>query len=103
MTPLETLRAARQLISDPAKWTQGDFARDSLGLCADPHGYKAVCFCARGAIQKITKEDDGPAEKALVDTCSVLHDMYVEEFNDTHTHAEILALFDAAIAELEGV
>jgi hypothetical protein len=24
-------------------------------------------------------------------------------FNDTHTHAEVLALFDAAIAELEGV
>lgn len=39
MTPLETLKAARQLISDPAKWT----------------------------------------------------------------HAEVLALFDAAIAELEGV
>jgi hypothetical protein len=27
----------------------------------------------------------------------------LDTFNDTHTHAEVLALFDAAIAELEGV
>lgn len=101
MTPLETLKAARDLISDPARWTQVVFARDSIGMDVEPTSYRAVCFCSIGAIRKFERKMSD-AEKTLLGVCSKIHDTYVEEFNDTHTHAEVLALFDAAIAELEG-
>ncbi len=104
MTPLETLKAARQLISDPAKWTQGELARDADGNETNPNYDSATCFCAHGAIQYFTKDETlSEADRLLIAVCSDEHDCYVEEFNDTHTHAEVLALFDAAIAELEGV
>ena len=101
MTPLETLKAARQLISDPAKWTNSYYARDSIGIDVSPSSDKAVCFCSIGAIRKFS-EVLSEAEMFLLGFCSETHDTYAEEFNDTHTHAEVLALFDAAIAELEG-
>lgn len=104
MTPLETLKAARQLISDPAKWTQRFMARD-----ADKHptyvGSKSAdCWCSMGAICHVVGglcQSDG--EAALAALGATIGGKNVVRFNDTHTHAEVLALFDAAIAELEGV
>jgi hypothetical protein len=103
MTPLETLKAARQLISHPAKWTQGEFARDIDGDASGVLVARAHCFCALGAIEKAygscawTEADD-----AISRVCRRKFGQEVGHFNDTHTHAEVLALFDAAIAELEG-
>jgi hypothetical protein len=103
MTPLETLKAARQLITDPAKWTQGVSARNKAkkGVC--PLAEDAVCFCSLGAIRNVVGNDDESFDVAW----DALHDNspigLVAAFNDTHTHAEVLALFDAAIAELEAV
>ena len=102
MTPLETLKAARDLISDPARWTQGCAARNVNGEPVDLMDNTAVCWCALGAIS-ITDLMRGigisDASKALR---RVTPFGLVGQFNDTHTHAEVLALFDAAIAELEG-
>ena len=105
MTPLETLKAARQLISDPAKWTQGKGARMfnlKPVFARDP---AAVCWCSMGAIYKqCTDQDRSTSDFAfsvLDKKCWNLHGISAVNFNDTHTHAEVLALFDAAIAELE--
>jgi hypothetical protein len=104
MTPLETLKAARQLITDPAKWTQGELARDAEGNEINPNNDLATCFCAHGAIQYFTADETlSNADILLIAVCSDKHDCYVEDYNDTHTHAEVIALFDAAIAGLEGV
>ena len=106
MTPLETLKAARQLISDPAKWTQGEFARDATGYAVRPINDDCVCFCALGAIAHVDKTHKlrgSAAEKYLSKLCEKSRNISIGIFNDTHTHAEVLALFDAAIAELEGV
>ena len=103
MTPLETLRAARDLISDPARWTQDELARDADGEEICPTEELAVCYCSFGAIQRFTKENEmTDADNHLQDVCLRLFGISVIELNDTHTHAEVLALFDAAIAELEG-
>jgi hypothetical protein len=103
MTPLKTLKAARQLISDPAKWTQGEVARDKSGKGLD-HALSggAVCWCSLGAIRKVVEnyDDFDEAYDILRDKGKIKQ---IANFNDTHTHAEVLALFDAAIAELEGV
>ena len=103
MTPLETLKAARQLISDPAKWTQRWMARD-----ADKHptyvGSKSAdCWCSMGAIAHVAGLSSPESDAALTLLGDLSGKKSVVHFNDTHTHAEVLALFDAAIAELEGV
>jgi len=105
MTPLETLKAARDLISDPARWTQGEYARDADGIVIRPWSKNATCFCAYGAIQRFTETEDAVSEADffLKKTCTEKFQLDVVTLNDTHTHAEVLALFDAAIAELEWV
>jgi hypothetical protein len=111
MTPLETLKAARQtlkaarqLITDPAKWTQNAFARDKNGKMISPTNNGAVCFCALGAIRFVTKEPKITVADIFLNAVSnSKNGEDLDTFNDTHTHAEVLALFDAAIAELEGV
>jgi hypothetical protein len=104
MTPLETLKAARQLITDPAKWTQGEFARDVDGSASFALSERAHCYCALGALEKVIgRPDYTDAYDKLWRVCRTKFGTDVAAFNDTHTHAEVLALFDAAIAELEGV
>jgi hypothetical protein len=55
---VETLKAARALISDRSKWTQGQgqplfrAARDAQGQHCNPDDPAAVCWCAHGAIEK---------------------------------------------------
>ena len=103
MTPLETLKAARDLISDPARWTQGALARDANGNEIDSTDNGAICWCSFGAIQVYTqKKWLTDVDHYLQKVCCELFDTSAERYNDTHTHAEVLALFDAAIAELEG-
>jgi hypothetical protein len=102
MTPLETLKAARDLISDPARWTQGCAARNANGESVDLMDEPAVCWCALGAIARtelVRGSGISDASKALR---RVTPFGLVAHFNDTHDHAEVIALFDAAIAELEG-
>ena len=103
MTPLETLKAARQLITDPAKWTQGTLARTKFQNTCQVQSKYAECFCAWGAVHRVSNGVENPeVDTTLQGVCSKTSGMYVAAFNDTHTHAEVLALFDAAIAELEG-
>ena len=102
MTPLETLKAARDLISDPARWTQGEYARDADGEEVKAWSEDAACFCAYGAIQRFTEREDSEVDFYLKKACSEKFQSDVVTINDTHTHAEVIALFDAAIAELEG-
>lgn len=105
---LETLQKARDLISDPKRWTQGAFARDTLGrdlFDAGEEDFEPVCFCSLGALAHVSGlHPDGtlPGESTLAEV--IAKDLglppeigFVPDFNDTHTHAEVLAAFDAAI------
>ena len=94
---LETLLKARDLISDPKRWTQRSFAVHEDGGDCLPEDDGAVCFCAEGALirasgSKLTHGYPKELEKALE---AEMGDIW--HFNDTHTHAEVLAAFDAAI------
>ncbi len=90
---VETLKAARELISVPERWTQGESARGKTGRKVDFRGPYAVCWCSSGAVYKI----GGP--------CTSMANRYMDRatggdyvtFNDTHTHPEVLAAFDKAI------
>ena len=102
MTTLDVLKAARELISDPARWTQGFFARDGAGMPAYASDPRATRWCLEGALIKFCLGDASYAAALMV----LRREQPVPQlpayvYNDDHTHAEVLALFDAAIARLE--
>lgn len=105
MTDLETLIAARAVIERPENWCQGYAAMTSGGRPAFADNPKAVRFCALGAIGRVLGRGIGlrtdPGVLALVAACPCAPDYsvaIVAPFNNTHTHPEVLALFDRAIA-----
>lgn len=100
----EMLRAARALIDTPEKWTQRQFAKDAAGHTIDFVNPDAVCFCACGALRRL-HGINGRVERVLADAMSSpsgeVAAVRIVNFNDTHTHAEVLAAFDRAIEEAE--
>jgi hypothetical protein len=107
MNTVEILKAARDLIADETKWTQGCSAKDAKGEYVSPLSVEAVCFCAIGAVSKVSGQPAFVADKSeparyLWEVIGV-RDQFVFEFNDTHTHPEVIALFDKAIARAEQV
>jgi hypothetical protein len=54
MKPSEVLKAAREKISTPEKWTKGKFARNSLGLEVPFLDQAATCWCLVGALSVFT-------------------------------------------------
>lgn len=99
MTVKEVLIAARAKIADPANWTQGMLARDASGIPVEVCSSRAACWCAVGAVA-----ESAPYEltNTTVEFLNKAAGMQIETFNDTHTHAEVLAKFDEAIAAQGG-
>ena len=99
MTTLEILRAARELISDPAKWTQGAYARDEKGfqLCT---GYDtgATCWCAIGALEHIYAS---MSELEAIRYLTLAVSEWPAKVNDHKGHAAVLDMYDRAIALAE--
>lgn len=95
---VEILREARDLISDRDRWCQGVEALTKEGIDVDARHPKAIRWCALGAVWKlpIKHKDWEDAVRVLYAGCGSL-----TEFNDSHTHAEVLALFDDAIQRAE--
>lgn len=105
MTTLEILKAARELISVPERWTRDYYAKTEDGLNVASNDPRAVKWCALGAIERGGKHDRG----ASSDTEDFIEKLIgnpsrsLASFNDSHTHPDVLALFDRAIAKLESV
>lgn len=72
-TAVEVLRQAKALISNRQNWTQQCEARNKDLQPCPPNHPDAVAFCISGA------------------------DYTVEQYNDTHTHRQVLQLIDTAI------
>ncbi len=102
MTTLAVLKAGRALIADEKKWTRDEYALDRYGRSIEPHFKRAVCFCSAGSLSHVTGIPIGKIE-ARNPAWQLLDDetQNISEFNDTHTHAEVLAAWDRAIASLE--
>lgn len=109
----EVLKAARELITDPKRWTQGWFARTIQDGQVGPEHKFAVCFCSLGALYKaepglwqLEEDGDGDGQETTSDAieflqkfCDGHHGMDIAMFNDNRTHKEVLELFDKAIEE----
>lgn len=109
LSPLEALQKARDLVSDPKRWTQNAFARDEDGRDGpsyDGDWFEPVCFCSLGALAHVCgmePEHELPGEDVLAGVIAEQNGLeydlsLIHEFNDSHTHAEVLAIFDLAIA-----
>lgn len=103
MNQIEILKAARALILDPQAWTQNVSARNQHGVPVDVSSPQATCFCALGAIFSLTNDfgHEDAVEALSHEVWKQGCGIFVAEFNDTHTHTEVIALFDKAIASLE--
>lgn len=97
MTTLETLKAARKLVTPKDRWTKDANARGKSGKEVLVNSRYAICYCANGAIWKSSKERFWDALQALEDVTKC----DIATFNDTHTHGEVLRAFDEAIKKLE--
>lgn len=105
LTSREILCAARKIISDPSRWHQGSHFKDADAAEVfyfawhNPDFVVPPC-CGFGAIMSVAPKTV-EARTALNKVCLELHDMRFPTFNDaaTTTHADILAVFDAAIAK----
>ena len=92
----ENLIAAKALISTPDKWLQGDLRDEDF-----------TCFCAIGAIEtaggyvgRAGTLFGSPEVAALTNASGFQHWSGLAGFNDDEatTHADIMDLFDRAIA-----
>ena len=113
MNTIEILRAARAKIEDPDRWCKTFLARDSAGSPVMPWEAGACKWCPIGAIEAIEGQFGYSIEaRSALDAASPIEhpawadwDWGVEaaKFNnlDTTTHAEVLAMFDRAIAAEE--
>jgi hypothetical protein len=112
MSLADDIRAARAVIEDPDNWTQGAMALDADGNSTPSNSETAVCFCALGAVRRAMKEPANPGHgrprgNAVIDALHTVvrettgQKYFIDHFNDVHSHAEVLAMFDKAIARAE--
>jgi hypothetical protein len=95
------LKKAREKIADPKRWAQGQFATDKDGGFVDPQSPHACRWCAYGAIMAVAGVGTTTLAMAALNS-QVPRRRHVVVFNDSArtAHADILALFDRAIAAL---
>lgn len=105
MTLKEKIIAARKRIENPENWTQRVFARNKDGdplcihpMCIHDPGKEAFSFCASAAL--LLEGVQGASDVFWTLTALLPHQS-LSDFNDSHTHEEVLALFDRAIALCE--
>ena len=103
MNELVTLIAARALIATPEAWIQGRFAQDANGVPVGPFDEWACKFCTVGAITCASGEPLTETRASILRAHLPKPFDNLVNFNDhpDTTHADVLALFDRAIASEE--
>ena len=99
----ELLVEAKTLITDPAKWTTELWARDEDGFGVDTCSATATCWCAWGALLKVTGHEnrEGVGYNDAWAALQASMNSNVTMFNDTGTHENVLEAYDKAIESLE--
>jgi hypothetical protein len=99
---------ARELISDPEHWLQGELAVSDDGRSVDPTDLRAHSFCAVAALRRAAHEL-APRHHDLADRVQAALEQMVhlrhpqlsdclENLNDDCDHATVLRLFDGFLA-----
>lgn len=100
MSPSDALRAARALLADPVRWTQGLYARDADDRNVMISDERATKWCIVGALAHVTGDDDHDAfceaKRRLTKRVFDLGYDCIADYNDSVTHEEVLRLLDDA-------
>lgn len=106
VSDLQVLITARAILASPSSWTKGEAARTENDLPTWVDDLQATRFCVVGAIRRAIFVLYGSPTQHRI-TAQVLGALGFNEpdcmdWNDDpdRTHAEVLALFDAAISTL---
>ena len=111
---LEILCDAWALIEDPARWCQGEYARDADGRSANPHDPRVPRRCAAGALYRANPLLTGAytateiardgyrlhygALNALGDAARALYSQNIPAVNDDLGHAAVERCYALAVA-----
>jgi hypothetical protein len=91
---------AREIIRDPASWTQTTAARDQFRRAISPRSNEARMFCAFGALSKAAHEH-GLSDRWLVDLFNPLSLSQLIRANDSQNHTAVLALLEQLEKEID--
>lgn len=104
LKPITVLRRARKLIENPKSWIKGAFIGKRKGV---------QCYCGLGALataagvrvlngNTLEKSPNGSLPREYYKAHALLRDaagtFWFPDFNDSAKHADILKVFDKAIA-----
>lgn len=103
---------ARDVIIDPAKWIQKYYAIDENGVSVDSTEKTACKFCSMGALQHVMDKHEEKTEqgdnkfrctvfRAFNDKVEELCGTYMVDFNDTHTHEEVIDVWAKVIESVK--
>lgn len=96
LTTLQALVAARKILSDPARWCQGSYARNRAGEPINVRSKQAASFCALGALNKVM--GFGWAGSAAINLLRDSSSLAIPDLNDGKGgYKKVLALYDKAI------
>lgn len=104
-TVKEILVCARELLTPPGAWIQGEAAQTKDGLIVSAKDENAVCFCAVGALERCADTYAGNTYrqaylKLIAQGAKRQGSLVRWNDEDSRTQEEVLAVFDAAIASL---
>lgn len=86
----QALNQAADLLEKPNAWTRTYLARDQNGNPVDnPKSPRAVCWCALGAIGKVS--DSTAVANSAAQKLRHFISRSIGGFNDTHTQPEVVA------------
>ncbi len=103
----DVLDAAADLLAKPGAWTRGQYARDDHGSpLQDGRNPAAVCWCAIGALEKVSDRLVGrklvdPLQRIVANTSNKFGEYgHISEWNDApeRTQAEVVAKLREAAA-----
>lgn len=106
LNKLELVTRVKTLLSNPAKWTKGSFARDSIGNGVDFRSESATCFCIRGAARHEAAAmgfdaltGDYTIMRIMEENMCINGEAGVASFNDnpSTTHEDVMKALDCAI------
>ena len=83
---------AHELIKNPENWTKNSYAKDCSGKPINPDDEQAFCYCMDGALQKVYGFLSSEYFEARNRAALLTQPQVLQDFNDTHTHAECYEL-----------
>lgn len=106
MKTSELLIAAKALIANPKNWTQGVLARGPFKEEIEWYSANACSFCSVGAVYRTNiklktamSDWDDAFHYLNKQSANLFHLPTITRANDALDHSQVMAIWDAAIAE----